>query len=89
MIVDENTAGQDAPVYAADRTATFSARITRISAVNADIETSNAARIALIMERRFSRRSSSTPGYINAISAARHSELARCVAVRLSSECRR
>jgi hypothetical protein len=43
MIVDENTAGQDAPVYAADRTATFSARITRISAVNADIDTSNAA----------------------------------------------
>ena len=89
MIVDENTAGQDAPVYAADRTATFSARITRISAVNADIDTSNAARIALIMERRFSRRSSSMPGSINAIFAARHSELARCVAVRLSSECRR
>mmetsp|Transcript_10901 Transcript_10901/g.47186 ORF Transcript_10901/g.47186 Transcript_10901/m.47186 type:complete len:216 (+) Transcript_10901:443-1090(+) len=77
MTVDENTAAQFAVGYAADLVATFSARVTRISAVNADIDTSRAARMALIIAPRRSRRSSSIRGSVSAFSAARHSELAR------------
>mmetsp|Transcript_8505 Transcript_8505/g.34804 ORF Transcript_8505/g.34804 Transcript_8505/m.34804 type:complete len:219 (-) Transcript_8505:2044-2700(-) len=77
MTVDENTAAQFAVGYAADLAATFSARVTRISAVNADIDTSRAARMALIIAPRRSRRSSCIRGSVSAFSAARHSELAR------------
>ena len=77
MTVDENTAAQFAVGYAADLVATLNARVTRISAVNADIDTSMAARMALIIAPRRSRRSSSIRGSVSAFSAARHSELAR------------